>query len=105
KYSILSGVLGINPIPIASLVTDFAVVGLQAKMFSDIGRHWGHESSRETAKHVIAGIGVGAAARIGVNQLAKFIPGVGSVFAASTNFASTWALGQVAKQYWQSGGK
>ncbi len=105
KYSILSGALGLNPVPIASIVTDLAVVGLQAKMFSDVGRHWGHESSRETAKQVLAGVGVGAAARIGVNQLVRFIPGAGSVFAASTNFASTWALGQVAKQYWQSGGK
>lgn len=105
KYSILSGALGLNPVPIASIVTDVAVVGLQAKMFSDIGRHWGQESSRETAKQVLAGVGVGSAARIAVNELAKFIPGVGSVFAASTNFASTWALGQVAKQYWQSGGK
>jgi uncharacterized protein (DUF697 family) len=105
KYSILSGTLGLNPVPIASIVTDLAVVGLQAKMFSDVGRHWGHESSRETAKQVFAGLGVGTAARVAVNGLVKFVPGMGSVFAASTNFASTWALGQVAKQYWQSGGK
>jgi len=105
KYSILSGALGLNPVPIASIVTDLAAVGLQAKMFSDIGRHWGHESSRETARQVLAGVGAGTAARVAVNGLVKFIPGVGSVFAASTNFASTWALGQVAKQYWESGGK
>jgi len=105
KYSILSGTLGLNPIPVASIVTDLAVVSLQAKMFSDVGRHWGHESTRETARQVLAGVGAGTAARIAVNGLVKFVPGFGSVFAASTNFASTWALGQVAKQYWESGGK
>ena len=105
KYSILSGALGLNPIPVASIVTDLAVVGLQAKMFSDVGRHWGHESTRETARQVLAGVGAGTAARIAVNELVKFVPGFGSVFAASTNFASTWGLGQVAKQYWESGGK
>lgn len=104
RYSILSGALGLNPVPIASIVTDLAVVGLQARMFNDIGRHWGHESSRETAKHLLAGVRAGTAARIAVNELVKFVSGAGGGFAASTNFASTWALGQVAKQYWHSGG-
>ncbi len=105
KYSILSGVLGAFPIPIASIATDLAVVGLQAKMFRDIGQYWGRETSKDTVKQVMGGLGVGTGARIAVNNLAKFIPGVGSVVAASTNFASTWALGKVANQYWESGGK
>jgi uncharacterized protein (DUF697 family)/tellurite resistance protein len=105
KYSILSAVLGAFPIPIASIATDLAVVGLQAKMFRDIGQYWGRETSKDTVKQVMGGIGVGTGARIAVNNLAKFIPGVGSVVAASTNFASTWALGKVANQYWESGGK
>ncbi len=105
KYSILSGVLGLNPIPLVSIATDLTVVALQAKMFRDIGQHWGRETSKENVKQVIAGLGVGSGARIAVNNLVKFVPGVGSFFAASTNFASTWALGQVANQYWESGGK
>jgi uncharacterized protein (DUF697 family) len=105
KYSILSAVLGAFPIPIASIATDLAVVGLQAKMFRDIGQYWGRETGKDTVKQVMGGLGVGTGARIAVNNLAKFIPGVGSVVAASTNFASTWALGKVANQYWESGGK
>jgi uncharacterized protein (DUF697 family) len=105
KYSILSAVLGAFPIPIVSIATDLAVVGLQAKMFRDIGQYWGRESTKDTAKQIMGGLGVGTGARIAVNNLAKFIPGVGSVVAASTNFASTWALGKVANQYWESGGK
>ena len=105
KYSVLSAALGLNPVPIVSLVTDVAVVGLQAKMFSDIGRHWGHETTKDTARQVFAGVGVGTGLRLAANGLMKFVPGAGSVFAASTNFASTWALGQVANQYWESGGR
>jgi len=105
KYSILSAVLGLNPIPVVSIATDVAVVGLQAKMFRDIGQYWGRETNKDTVKQVMGGVGVGTGARIAVNNLAKFLPGVGSVFAATTNFASTWALGKVANQYWESGGK
>jgi len=105
KYSVLAGVLGLNPIPVVSIGTDVAVVGLQAKMFSDIGRLWGRETSRDSVRQVIAGVGVGTGVRLAANNLLKFIPGVGSAFAATTNFASTWALGKVADQYWESGGK
>jgi uncharacterized protein (DUF697 family) len=105
KYSVLAAVLGLNPIPIVSIATDVAVVGLQAKMFRDIGQYWGRETSKDTVKQVMGGVGVGTGARIAVNNLAKFIPGVGSVVAASTNFISTWAVGKVANQYWESGGK
>lgn len=105
KYSTLSGVLGLNPVPIASIATDLAVVGIQTKMFMDIGQYWGRETTKDAAKQVMGGVGVGTGARIAVNNLLKFIPGVGSVVAASTNFASTWALGKVANQYWESGGK
>ncbi len=105
KYSILSAVLGLNPIPVVSIATDLAVVGLQAKMFRDIGQYWGRETSKDTVKQVLGGLGVGTGARIALNNLAKFLPGAGSVFAATTNFASTWAVGKVANQYWESGGK
>ena len=105
KYSILSAVLGLNPIPVVSIATDVAVVGLQAKMFRDIGQYWGRETGKDTVKQVMGGLGVGTGARIAVNNLAKFLPGFGSVVAATTNFASTWALGKVANQYWESGGK
>ena len=105
RYSVLSAVLGLNPLPLVSIATDLAVVGLQAKMFRDIGQYWGQSTSPETVSRVIAGIGVGTGARVAVNTLMKLVPGVGSVFAASTNFASTWALGRVADRYWAGGGK
>ena len=92
KYSILSAVLGLNPIPVVSIATDVAVVGLQAKMFRDIGQYWGRETNKDTVKQVMGGVGVGTGARIAVNNLAKFLPGFGSVVAATTNFASISAL-------------
>lgn len=106
KYSVLSGVLGLNFIPFVSLATDYAVVGVQAKMFRDIGQYWGRETTKDTVKQVIAGVGVGTGARLAVNQLVRIaLPGAGTLIAASTNFATTWALGKVANQYWESGGK
>jgi len=105
KYSILSGVLGANPVPIGSLATDMAVVGLQMKMFRDVGQYWGRETSKDAVKQLFAGLGVGTGARIALTNLMKFIPVAGSVAGAATSFASTWALGKVANQYWESGGK
>jgi hypothetical protein len=41
--------------------------------------------------------------RIAVNNLARFVPGWGSAFGATTSFATTFALGQVANRYFASG--
>lgn len=105
KYSVLSAVLGLNPIPIVSIATEVAVVSVQAKMFRDIGQYYGRETTKDMVKQVFGAVGVGTGGRIAVNSLVKAFPGLGSAFAATTNFASTWALGKVATQFWESGGK
>jgi uncharacterized protein (DUF697 family) len=105
KYSILAGTLGLFPIPVAKLATEIAVVGVQGKMVRDIGQYWGHETSKEGVKQMLAGMGVGQAGRIALNTLLGFVPIVGSVVPAATNFASTWAVGRVANQFYASGGK
>ena len=105
KYSILSGILGANPLPFVSIATDLAVVGIQTKMFMDIGQYYGHRLDKETAKTFLAGIGLGTGARIAVTNLCKFIPGFGSIVGAAAAFASTWALGKVAQRYYESGMK
>ena len=105
KYSILSGALGVFPIPIASIATDLAVIGIQGKMVRDIGQYWGRETTKEGVKQLLAGMGVGHVGRIAFNNLLKFVPVLGSVAAATSNFASTWAAGRVANQFYASGGK
>jgi uncharacterized protein (DUF697 family)/uncharacterized tellurite resistance protein B-like protein len=104
KYSILAGALGLFPIPVAKLATELAVVGVQGKMVRDIGQYWGRETTADGVKQLLAGMGVGQVARIALNTLMGFIPVVGSVVPAATNFASTWAVGRVANKFYASGG-
>lgn len=105
KYSILAGTLGLFPIPIAKIATELAVVGVMGKMVRDIGQYWGRETTKEGVRQLLAGMGAGQAGRIAVNTLLGFIPGIGSVVPAATNFAATWAVGRVANQYYASGAK
>jgi len=102
KYSILSAILGVNPVPVVSIATDLAVVGIQVKMFRDIGQYYGHRVDKDAIKSVMAGIGLGTGARIAVTNLAKFIPGFGSALGAATAFAATFALGRIAEHWFDS---
>lgn len=103
KYSVISGVLGANPVPVVSIATDMAVVALQFKMVRDIGQYWGQKDGEMAAKSLIAGLGLSAGARIAVTNLVKFVPGWGSVVGASASFASTWALGKIADRWFEAG--
>lgn len=104
KYGIIAAAMGAFPIPLADIAVNIAVVGLHAKMFHDIGRAYGFTTSKEQIKNLMGGVGVGTGARIAVVSLSKFIPGWGSVVGAVTNFAATYALGRVAKRYYDSQG-
>jgi len=105
KYSILSAVLGAFPVPGLAIVTDLAVIGVQIKLIRDIGQYYGHQIDKAAAKSLLLGVGVGAGARIAVNNLAKFIPIFGSAVGATTSFASTWAVGKMAVSYFENGCK
>lgn len=104
KYAIISAALGAFPIPIADIAVNIGVVALQTKMFHDIGRLYGYTATKAQIKSVLGGIGLGTGARIAVVTLAKFIPGWGSVVGAVTNFGATYAVGKVAKRYYESQG-
>jgi uncharacterized protein (DUF697 family)/uncharacterized tellurite resistance protein B-like protein len=99
KYGILSAALGANPLPGVSIATDLAVVGIQVKMFRDIGQYYGHRVDKAAIKSLMAGLGLGTGARIAVTNLAKFIPGFGSALGATTSFVATYALGKIAEQW------
>ena len=105
KYSILSSALGAFPIPGIAIATDLAVVGVQVKMVRDIGQRWGHKVDKQAAVSLLGGLGLGTGARIAVSNLAKLVPGWGSVIGATASFTSTWALGRVAEKYFGSGMK
>jgi uncharacterized protein (DUF697 family)/tellurite resistance protein len=102
RYSVLSGALGAFPIPGLAIATDLGVIALQLKMISDIGAFWGHSIDRQAAKSLLYGVGLGTGARLAVNNLAKLLPGWGSVVGATTSFASTFALGKVMEKFFSS---
>jgi uncharacterized protein (DUF697 family)/tellurite resistance protein len=103
RYAVLSGVLGAFPIPGLAIATDLAVVGLQLKMIRDIGAYNGHSVDLAAAKSLLYGVGLGTGARLAVNNLAKLLPGWGSVIGATTSFVSTFALGKVMEKFFASG--
>ncbi|MEN9213634.1 MAG: hypothetical protein Q6J44_03735 [Gloeomargarita sp. DG02_4_bins_56] len=108
NYAIFTAVLGAFPIPGLAVVVDLAVLTFQLKMIEEIGRYWGYSTNRKDAEllrdGMVGGIGV-SLFRIAVSNAVKLIPGWGSVVGASLSYASTWAFGKVANQYYASGGK
>ncbi len=108
NYAIFTAVLGAFPIPGVALVVDIAILTFQLKMIEEIGRYWGYTTNRRDAEllrdGMVGGMGL-SLFRIAVSNAAKLIPGWGSVVGASLSYASTWAFGKVANQYYASGGK
>lgn len=103
KYSILTAVLGANPIPGVAVLTDIVVVGLQVKLVRDIGQYYGHTADEKAIKSLIGGVAGSTAMRIAVSNLARLVPGWGSIVGAASAFASTWALGKAAERWFESG--
>lgn len=103
KYSVLCAVLGAMPVPGVSILTDLVVVGLQVKLVRDIGHYYGHRTDEAAIKSMLSGVVGSTGLRIGLNSLAKFVPGWGSLFGAVTSFATTFAVGRMADAWFASG--
>jgi uncharacterized protein (DUF697 family) len=103
KYSILTAILGANPLPVVALLTDLVVVGMQVKLVRDIGQYYGHTADNKAIKSLIAGVAGSTVMRIAVSNLSRFVPGWGSVVGATSAFASTWAIGKAAEKWFESG--
>lgn len=112
RYAMLAGALELLPQTLATA----AILPLQMKMVYSIGKAHGIALDRGHVKEFIAVVGAGLAsqavervARNVVSGLAKRLLGraVGSLGGAATGaamtYATTWALGQVAKSYYASG--
>lgn len=92
------------PIPVAGAI---AASTIQARMLSQLGRHYGIEWDRRALTELTAALGAGTLARvaagIGVRQLAKMLPvygqTAGTAAAAAASFAVTYALGKAAVKY------
>ncbi len=112
NYAILNGALELLPESMASM----AIIPLQMKMVYRVGKQHGYELDRGHIKDLLATLGVGLTGQY-LEQIGRKLIGgllkkagggmLGSAGKAATSigltFATTYALGHVAKQYYAGG--
>ena len=112
NYAILNGALELMPQSWASM----AIIPLQIKMVYRIGKAYGHELDKGHIKEFLATVGVGLSSQY-LEQIGRKLLGgllgkaaghlVGGIGRSATSvafsFATTHALGQVAKRYYAGG--
>ncbi|MEO1434451.1 MAG: DUF697 domain-containing protein [Bacteroidota bacterium] len=95
---------GLIPIPIADL---FAVSAVQLDMIRQLCKQYQIDFKETEGKAIITALAGSGMARVGAGAV-KVIPGVGSLLGGVTmsilSGASTYALGQVFKRHFQTGG-
>lgn len=114
NYAILNGALELMPESLATM----AIIPMQMKMVYRIGKHHGHELDRGHIKELAATAGLGLTSQVVEGYARKLLGGllgkvgggmgksVGKQVASSAmSFASTWALGKMAGQYYSGGRK
>ncbi len=93
------------PIPIADV---FAVSALQLDMIRQLSRVYDIDFAETQGKAIITSLTSSTLARAGARSLIKLVPGLGTVIGGVTvsifNGASTYALGEVFKRHFESGG-
>jgi uncharacterized protein (DUF697 family) len=114
KYAILAGGLELLPQTMATM----AIVPLQMKMVHGVGKSCGVSLDRGSIKEMLGVVGVGAASQVVESFARELVGGLAKKFlgkkaakvagvatGAAMTFATTWALGMVAKQYYAGGRK
>lgn len=97
-YSSLAATAGALPIPFVDLLI---LPVIQARMVRDLSRLSGDQQSGARFLELSASAGVGLLTAVGLRQLAKLIPYVGSVIGAGLAGASTYALGRAFVEFEQ----
>ncbi|MCG8326423.1 MAG: DUF697 domain-containing protein [Chitinophagales bacterium] len=96
---------GLIPVLVADI---FAVSALQLDMIRQMSRTYDINFSETQGKAIVTSLTSSTLARVGAGSLVKLIPGVGSLIGGATVSifagASTYALGQVFKRHFESGG-
>jgi len=114
KYAILNGALELLPESLSTM----AIIPMQLKMVYDIGQSHGVQLDRSTIKEFVATAGVGLGSQIFEGFARKMMGGLGrsvggkfagkaadQITGSAISFASTYALGHVAEQYYEGGRK
>ena len=110
--AILNGALEIMPHTLATM----AIIPLQMRMVYQIGKRYGYELDHGHIKDFLATVGIGLSSQVFegfatrlVGGLARGLAGgllgglAGQAAGSAFAFATTYALGQVAKRYYDSG--
>jgi uncharacterized protein (DUF697 family) len=96
---------GIIPVPVVDI---FAVSASQLDMIRQLCKVYDQDFLETQGKAIVSSLTTATLARIGAGSLAKLIPVVGSFVGGVTNAllagASTYALGQVFKIHFETGG-
>jgi len=96
---------GLIPIPIVDI---FAVSAMQLDMIRQLCKVYDKDFSESQGKAIVSSLTSATLARLAGTSLAKLIPVVGSIVGGVTNSmmagASTYALGEVFKVHFETGG-
>jgi uncharacterized protein (DUF697 family) len=92
----MAGTLAALPIPFATMPV---LRALQVSMVGLLGKLYGQMLTPSQAGGIVIAIAGGFIAQAVGRELIKFIPGFGSVIAASWAGAYTWSLGEAACVY------
>ena len=95
-FAVISATLAAVPLPFATMPV---LTALQVSMVGLLGQLYGQKLSSSQAGGVVSAIAGGFFAQAIGRELVKFIPGFGSVIAASWAAGYTWALGEGACAY------
>ncbi|MBD2664002.1 hypothetical protein B6N60_03607 [Richelia sinica FACHB-800] len=95
-FSIMAATLAAVPLPFATMPV---LTALQVSMVGLLGKLYGQTLTPSQAGGIVSAIAGGFLAQAVARELIKFVPGFGSVIAASWAAAYTWALGEGACVY------
>lgn len=95
-FTVMATTLAAVPLPFATMPV---LTALQVSMVGLLGKLYGQTLTSSQAGGVVGAIAGGFVAQAIARELIKFVPGLGSVIAASWAGAYTWALGEAACVY------
>jgi uncharacterized protein (DUF697 family) len=97
-YAISAGLLAMTPIPAASIPL---VIAVQGKLFHSIASIYGVSLTKRSVYEVFSAVGIGGMSiGFGARELAKLVPGWGSLISGLSAAAITYALGMTLGYYY-----
>ena len=100
QAAILNTAVGAEPIPFIDIPV---LLTTQARMIMRVAAIYGESFTSRNVKELISAIAGGLAFRFLAQQGAKLVPTAGWAVAAGVAALGTWAMGQVAIEYFESG--